>query len=42
MVDISHIFATCDGVEEFSQCMLQTAPGQLTVVTAIDSTPTDT
>ena len=41
MVDIPHVFPTRDGVTEFNEAVLQKMPGQITVVTAIDSPPTD-
>ena len=41
MVDIPHLFPTRDGVAEFNETILQRTPGEITVVTAIDSAPTD-
>ena len=41
MIDTPHLFPTQDGVEEFNQVVLQRTPGQITVVTAIDSASTD-
>ena len=41
MIDTPHLFPTRDGVVEFNQVILQRTPGQITVVTAIDSTSTD-
>ena len=42
MIDIPHLFPTCDGVAEFNENVLQRTPGELTIVTAIDSPPSDT
>ena len=41
MIDTPHLFPTQDGVLEFNQVVLQRTPGQITVVTAIDSASTD-
>ena len=41
MIDTPHLFPTRDGVAEFNQVVLQRTPGQITVVTAIDSASTD-
>ena len=41
MIDTPHLFPTRDGVAEFNQAVLQRTPGQITVVTAIDSASTD-
>ena len=41
MIDTPHLFPTQDGVAEFNQAVLQRTPGQITVVTAIDSASTD-
>ena len=41
MVDIPHVFPTRDGVAEFNEAVLQRIPGKITIVTAIDSPPTD-
>ena len=41
IVDIPHLFPTRDGVAEFNETVLQRTPGEITVVTAIDSPPTD-
>ena len=41
MIDTPHLFPTRDGVAEFNQAVLQRTPGQITVVTAVDSAPTD-
>ena len=42
MIDIPHLFPTRDGVAEFNENVLQRTPGELTIVTAIDSPPSDT
>ena len=41
MINTPHLFPTRDGVAEFNQAVLQRTPGQITVVTAIDSASTD-
>ena len=41
MIDIPHLFSTRDGVAEFNENVLQRIPGELTIVTAIDSPPSD-
>ena len=41
MINIPHLFPTCDGVAEFNENVLQRTPGELTIVTAIDSPPSD-
>ena len=41
MVDIPHLFPTRDGVAEFNEAILQRTPSEITVVTTIDSAPTD-
>ena len=41
MIDTPHLFPTRDGVAEFNQAVLHRTPGQITVVTAIDSASTD-
>ena len=41
MIDTPHLFPTRDGVAEFNQIVLQRTPGQITVVTAIDSASSD-
>ena len=41
MIDTPHLFPTQDGVAEFNQAVLDRAPGQITVVTVIDSASTD-
>ena len=39
MIDIPHLFPTRDGVAEFNENVLQRTPGEVTIVTAIDSPP---
>ena len=41
MIDIPHLFPTRDGVAEFNETVLQRTPGEITIVTAIDSPPSD-
>ena len=41
MIDIPHLFPTQDGVAEFNETVLQRTPGEITIVTAIDSPPSD-
>ena len=41
LINIPHLFPTQDGVAEFNETVLQRTPAEMTIITAIDSPPSD-